>query len=441
MGIKCLMGKSRKRYSQWIQQIFVKSFRELFTLTQFQQRRTPMREQKGLMVNRRELLGRSIGGLGLLGIGGGGLSSLVTASPLLDYRSLRNIGPLQAPDAQGLRLPKGFRSRLLATSGRPVPLAQGGSSAYRWHIDPDGGACYATNDGGWIYVSNAEVDGGGGGAGALRFDRQGQLIDAYSILSGTNNNCAGGTTPWGTWLSCEEVSFGRVYECDIYGKGAQLRRGLGYFKHEAVAIDPIQNQAYLTEDTGDGCFYRYTPQSVIDGRMDLDRGTLEVAIVDSAGDVVWQALNNPVPQSNQTATRYQVRGATAFDGGEGIWYHDGSVTFTTKGDNRVWQFDIDTQKLRVIYDRRTSKNPILSGVDNVTVTSDGHVLVAEDGGDMQICVIGPAGDVFPLLQLVNQDDSEIAGPAINPKGDRLYFSSQRGRNGNGLTYEVQGLFQ
>jgi len=400
-----------------------------------------MREQKSLMVNRRELLCRSIGGLGLLGIGAGGLSSLVTASPLLDYRSLRNIGPLQSPDALGIRLPKGFRSRLLATSGSSVPLAQDGRSSYRWHQDPDGGACYTTDDDGWIYVSNAEVDGGGGGAGALRFDRQGQIIDAYSILSGTNNNCAGGTTPWGTWLSCEEVSFGRVYECDIYGKGAQLRRGLGYFKHEAVAIDPVQNQAYLTEDTGDGCFYRYTSQSVTNGRMDLDRGTLEVAIVDNAGGIVWQAVSNPIPQSNQTATRYQVRGATAFNGGEGIWYHDGSVTFTTKGDNRVHQFDINTQKIRVIYDQRSSKNPILSGVDNVTITSDGHVLVAEDGGDMQICVIGPAGDVFPLLQIVNQDNSEIAGPAISPKGDRLYFSSQRGRNGNGLTYEVQGLFQ
>lgn len=400
-----------------------------------------MREQKSLKVSRRQLLGQSISGLGLLGIGGGGLSSLVTASPLLDYRSLSRIGPLQAPDANGIRLPKGFRSRLLAAAGSPVSLANGNKSSYRWHVDPDGGACYTTEDGGWIYVSNSEVNDAGGGAGALRFDRSGQVIDAYSILSGTNNNCAGGTTPWGTWLSCEEVSFGRVYECDVFGKGATLRRGLGYFKHEAVAIDPLNMQAYLTEDTGDGCFYRYTPRSVVQGRMDLDSGTLEVALVENEGSVSWQAVSNPNPGSNQTATRYQVRGAKPFNGGEGIWYHDGSVTFTSKGDNRVWQYDIDTQKLKVIYDPRTSKNPILSGVDNVTITNDGHVLVAEDGGRMQICVIGPAGDVFPLLQIVNQDDSEIAGPAINPAGDRLYFSSQRGgRNGQGLTYEVLGLF-
>lgn len=397
--------------------------------------------QKSLVVNRRELLGRSLSGLGLLGIGGGGLSSLVTASPLLDYRSLSKIGPLQAPDANGIRLPKGFSSRLIAVTGDPVRLAGDKYSSYRWHGAPDGGACYPTPDGGWIYVSNSEEDNGAGGVGALRFDRNGELIDAYSILSGTYRNCAGGPTPWSSWLSCEEISYGRVYECDIYRSAAKSCPGLGYFKHEAVAIDPTRMQAYLTEDTSDGCFYRFTPQSVDNGRMNFERGTLEVAIVDKDGSLRWQALSNPTPEPGQTETRYQVGGARKFDGGEGIWYHQGLVTFTTKGDNRVWQLDVGASKLRIIYDRRTSSNPILSGVDNVTVSSDGHVLVAEDGGNMQICVIGPAGDVFPLLQVEDQDDSELAGPAISPRGDRLYFSSQRGgRDGRGLTYEILGLF-
>ncbi len=399
-----------------------------------------MLEQKSLMVNRRQLLGYSISGLGLLGIGGGGLSSLVTACPLLCYRSLSKIGPLQAPDANGIRLPKGFSSRLLAASGRPVGLTSEQSSSYLWHVEPDGGACYATADGGWIYVSNSEAGDGAGGVGALRFNKQGEIIDAYSILSGSSRNCAGGATPWDTWLSCEEISYGRVYECSIYGNDAKVCSGLGYFKHEAVAIDPTHMHAYLTEDTSDGCLYRFIPESIDNGRMNFDRGTLQAAIVNSAGSVTWQALSNPTPESGQTETRYQVRNARKFDGGEGICYHDGIVTFTTKGDNRVWQYDIEAGRLRVIYDAQSSRNPILRGVDNVTVSRDGHLLVAEDGGNMQICVIGPSGDVIPLLQVENQDDSEIAGPAISPSGDRLYFSSQRGGStGKGLTYEILGL--
>ncbi len=400
-----------------------------------------MREQKTLVLNRRKLLGDTISGLGLLGIGGGGLSSLATASPFLCSRSLSKIGPLQAPDANGIRLPKGFGSRLVAASGTPVRLGNEKNSSYLWHIEPDGGACYATPDGGWIYVSNSEAGDGNGGVGALRFDKKGEIIDAYSILSGSSRNCAGGSTPWDTWLSCEEVSYGRVYECNIYGNDAKVRPGLGYFKHEAVAIDTINMHAYLTEDTSDGCLYRFIPESIDNGRMNFDRGTLQVAIVNSEGSVTWQALSNPTPESAQTETRYQVRGARRFDGGEGIWYHDRIVTFTTKGDNRVWQYDLKADRLRVIYDGRSSQKPILRGVDNVTVSSDGHVLVAEDGGSMQICVISPSGEVYPLLKLENQDDSELTGPAISPSGDRIYFSSQRGgTTGKGLTYEIVGLF-
>ena len=79
----------------------------------------------------------------------------------------------------------------------------------------------------------------------------------------------------------------------------------------------------------------------------------------------------------------------------------------------MWRYNINSRTLGIIYDRRSSSNGILSGVDNVTVSSDGHVLVAEDGGDMQIVVIGPFGDVFPLLQVTGQSFSEITGPAFN----------------------------
>ena len=114
---------------------------------------------------------------------------------------------------------------------------------------------------------------------------------------------------------------------------------------------------------------------------------------------------------------------------------------TTKGDNRVWKYDTRNQTMGITYDKKTSPKPILSGVDNVTVSEDGHVLVAEDGGDMQIVILGPFGDIYPLLQVTGQNNSEITGPAIAPNKDRLYFSSQRGgRKGKGITYEIAGNF-
>ncbi|MFK4689767.1 secreted PhoX family phosphatase [Streptomyces pristinaespiralis] len=86
----------------------------------------------------------------------------------------------------------------------------------------------------------------------------------------------------------------------------------------------------------------------------------------------------------------------------------------------------------------------LTGVDNVTGTASGDLFVAEDGGNMEICVITPDDVVAPFLRVGGQSSSEICGPAFSPDGSRLYFSSQRGTSGSssgGITYEVTGPFR
>ncbi len=393
-------------------------------------------------ISRRRFLARSAASAAGLGLGGAALSAL--GFP----RSARaggadDFGPLEPPDANGLRLPPGFRSRIVALSNQVV-----GNTGFVWHRDPDGGATFATDDGGWVYVSNSETDGGAGGVGVLRFDAGANIVDAYRILSGTSRNCAGGRTPWQTWLSCEETPTGRVFECDPFARGSQgvVRPALGVFQHEAAAVDPVRRRLYLTEDRPDGLLYRFTPTAY----PSLASGVLEAAqILDPNGQgpiapgqtrpLAWHVV--PDPLATNTETRFQVAAATRFNGGEGIDHHADRhadrIFFTTKGDDRVWQIDLATNQIEIRYDRATSAMNALSGVDNLLATPGGDLYVAEDPGDLQIVALTTTGQVVPIVQVTGQSGSEITGPALSPDGRRLYFSSQRGP---GTTYEVEGPF-
>ncbi len=390
-------------------------------------------------LTRRDALRVGAGAAGSLAFFGGLLGPALSTMAAPAVPGDGPYGPLNPPDANGMMLPEGFTSKVIARTGTNI-----GPRNYEFHGLPDGMGTYRTKDGGFILVSNSEYpyikDVWEIGTAAIRFDRNFRVTDAYPILKDTWVNCAGGVTPWGTWLSCEEIDRGKVFECDPWGKeSSRVLPAMGVFKHEAAVVDPVGRQAFLTEDVGDGCFYRFRPNNY----PDLASGKLDVAVVDEDGKVTWTEL--PDPQwTGVTPTRKQIPGATQFKRGEGAWYDDGIVYFATTQDDRVYAYTCATEELEVLYDGKAlGEDAPLTNTDNVTVSPvSGDLYVCEDGGDLQVCLISTEGEAAPFLELPGPDhvNSELTGPVFDPTGNRFYFASQRAIGG-GVIYEISGPFR
>lgn len=366
-------------------------------------------------------------------------------------------------------LPRGFRYSVLDRVGSRM------SDGYSVPARPDGMACFLASDGSHVLMRNHELtdvedgptSGGmpvpdeaydrqaGGGVTRLVIDpRDGSLRSSNLVLTGTLYNCAGGPSPWG-WLTCEESiepGHGFVFACPIDASSvARLEpiRAYGRYRHEAVAIDPRDHAAYLTEDREDGAFYRFAPAS----RDRPFEGTLQaMAVADPGRDlgasglrvgetlsVSWIDLDGTDSPDDDLRMRAVQRGAATVNRGEGAFWYGDRVYFTsTDGGPRhagqVFALDPRRDELTLL---AQAEDESLDHPDNLCVTSFGDIYLAEDGGgDQYLRVLKPDGRVLPFGRNA-RSQGEVAGVCFSPDERTLFVNLQH----DGLTLAIRGDFR
>jgi secreted PhoX family phosphatase len=309
-----------------------------------------------------------------------------------------------------------------------------------------------------------------GGTSTLVIDQQGRLVKQHGSLGGTWNNCAGGATPWRSWLTCEETfsvsaagtadekKHGYVYEVPADADGAVQAvaiPAMGRFSHEATATDPDTGYVYETEDRSDSCFYRYKPAQY--GNLHAPGGVLEAMVIDTlprvntkagfsgiaVGDtlpVSWVEIETPDPTGDTVRAEAQNKGAAIFYRGEGLWYGNGRIYFVSTGDSsaasvhwgQVWAYDPKAQTVSLVV--QSPGRGILDAPDNITVGPDGRLYLYEDGGGEQFVVqVNEAGQLSQVLRNA-LNTSEFCGGCFSHDGRFMFVNIQS----PGITLVVAG---
>ncbi len=451
-------------------------------------------------ISRRELMKKSAAaGVGLMAVGN--LDVLFRAVPAM---AAPPSMALVADPAGILDLADGFSYQIVTRAGdalvgasgfvpgRPDAMgafgAAGGLRLVQNHEQSDSGTPGVVADAAHTYDAGAL-----GGTTTLELNASNQVVHEYVSLAGTFSNCAGGVTPWGTWLTCEETEqksggrytqhHGYVFEVDpaddTNNHTPTPLVHLGRFAHEAAIVDPRTGVVYLTEDASspNGLLYRFVPDATPSGYGDLrGTGTLfamhvpgvtDLSVFSAANttlDVEWKEVPDPSALVSGSTRKqfdyvtFPAGAAVSGPGGEitrskkfeGLWWADGKAYIVCSyahgtadwsngtHDGQVWSYNPNSSKLRleVTFARATDTDTQPDGPDNITASPYGGFFLAEDGeGEQHLLAVGQSGKTTMFARNA-MSGSEFTGVVFSPDGRTLFANIQD----EGYTFAITGPF-